>query len=106
MKIPEINQYVTDVLGLSNPGQDQSYVMPPQVTNGVNSTALPENQVKLDNNIIYQLSQETINFANRKNMKPVELFKDKAYRNMLLNGDGATNFSTSVNTGNDGILKL
>jgi len=100
MKIDGISNFVEQKLGLAKEGQDISYIMPPQTKD---AAALPVEQLKLADNVIYQLSQETIEFANSKGVSPVELFKDKGYRNLITSGDGV--LSGGVRIGSDEIFK-
>ena len=99
-QIPEIAEHIEKVLGLAGEGQDTEYKMPPQV---INNVELGENKLKLADGLIYQLSPETISFANSKQMSPVELFKDKGYRKLITGSDGIV--SRGVKLGSDGVFK-
>ena len=101
MKIDQVSNFVENTLGLGGEGDDTDYVMPPQV--GSDNTELGENKIKLNDGFVYQLSPETISFAQSKNMSPLKLFKDKGYRKILTSGDGIT--SNGVRMGSDATFK-
>jgi len=101
MQIDQVSNFVENTLGLGGEGDDTDYVMPPQV--GSDNTELGENKIKLNDGFVYQLSPETISFAQSKNMSPLKLFKDKGYRKILTSGDGIT--SNGVRMGSDATFK-